>query len=146
MENYEVFKKVADMFDFDYKILLTHAAHETNWGTKVKGNNYFGIKAGKYWKGDTIDFVTHEYINGEKIRIVDKFRAYKSIEDSIIDYCKLIKNSKRYKEAYEARKNPDKYFYYLYKAGYATNPNYVTYLKLTYEIVVDRLKKLGLEV
>lgn len=145
LNNYKIFKEIADKYDFDYKMLLAHAALESDWGRKAPGNNYFGIKAGKYWKGKTIDIVTHEYIDGKRIKIIDKFRAYDSIADSIEDYCKLISKSKRYRQAYEARKDPKRYAYLLYISGYSTNPKFPDILYNVYTVVETRIKALKIE-
>ena len=48
-------------------LCATQSAMETGWGKSVKGNSYFGIKAGKSWTGDTVTFVTHEVVGGKKI-------------------------------------------------------------------------------
>lgn len=79
---------------------------ESNWGKTLKGNAYFGIKAGKSWKGDTQVFTTHEEVNGKRVKIKDTFRAYDSFTDSVKDYIELMSknfpttwNAKTLKEA-----------------------------------------------
>ena len=57
-------------------ICAAQSAIETGWGEKVKGNSYFGIKARRSWKGEKVDFPTHEWVNGKKVPITDTFRAY----------------------------------------------------------------------
>src|SRR6056297_2120250 len=43
--------------------ILAQAAVETGWGERIKGNNFFGIKARGDWNGDAITFRTKEVHN-----------------------------------------------------------------------------------
>lgn len=52
--------------------------------------NLFGIKAGGNWKGEVIETVTTEYINGTPQRVVERFRAYNSYAEGFSDYAKLL--------------------------------------------------------
>lgn len=67
------------------RVTAAQAALETGYGRTVKGNNLFGIKAGKSWTGDTQNLKTWEGVGGKKVRIVDKFRKYDSFEESLAD-------------------------------------------------------------
>lgn len=71
-------------------IAAAQSAIETGWGKTVKGNAYFGIKAGPSWKGKTVSFTTHEVINGKRVKMVDAFRAYDSFVDSIKDHLSVV--------------------------------------------------------
>ena len=44
-----------------------------------------------------VDVVTHEVINGKKVKITDSFRAYDTPEDSIRGYGKFLKANSRYR-------------------------------------------------
>jgi flagellar protein FlgJ len=78
--------------------MLGQAGHETGWGKQrnqeqADGStsfNLFGIKAGKGWTGKVAEITTTEYINGVPRKVVAKFRAYDSYEDSFRDYARLI--------------------------------------------------------
>lgn len=100
------------------------SAIESGWGKSVKGNAYFGVKAGRSWKGKTIDFVTHEVIKGKRVKIIDKFRAYDSLQDSVRDYVKMMthKFNKAWKstsiDVFADNLNNGRY------GAYATDPSY----------------------
>lgn len=111
--------------------MLGQAGHETGWGkseirTPDGGNsfNLFGIKAGKGWTGKVAEITTTEYIDGVARKVVAKFRAYDSYEDSFRDYARLINNSPRYEKAREKVGSAVAYAAELQKAGYATDPEY----------------------
>jgi flagellar protein FlgJ len=69
-------KEVSQKTGIALELILAQAAVETGWGTRIKGNNLFNIKADKSWTGETVEFVTTEYIKDKRVTIVDKFRAY----------------------------------------------------------------------
>lgn len=128
--------KAAEQHGVSPSVLLAQAAIETGWGTKVKSNNFFGIKGGGVWKGKTTTFNTSEYENGVKISTKGKFRAYDTIEESVMDYARLmgvqnyrkVKNAPNYKVAAYELKN----------AGYATDPNYPN-------LLIDIVRQNGLD-
>ena len=84
--------------------------------------NLFGIKG--EGNNGSVEIWTHEYIRGERVKIKAKFRAYKCYADSFIDYGNLILGAKRYKQAVINKGDPRKYIECIWKAGYATDPNY----------------------
>ncbi len=113
--------------------MLGQAGHETGWGKSEIRNkdgstsfNLFGIKAGKGWTGKVAEVTTTEYINGKAQKVVAKFRAYDSYEDSFRDYARLITDSPRYEKAQATAKSGSAVAYAaeLQKAGYATDPEY----------------------
>lgn len=106
------------------RLAASQAALESSYGTKAKGNNFFGIKAGKSWNGDTQTFGTTEVVNGKRVKIQDQFRKYDSFEDSIADWADLVE--KRWPDALTA---PDldtaaAALKAGKRGGYATDPNY----------------------
>ena len=111
--------------------MVAQAAHESGWGKREIKNadgstsfNVFGIKAGGSWKGPVAEIVTTEYINGEPRKVVAKFRAYKSYEESFNDYARLMQNSPRYGQVVAQASTPEGFAQGLQKAGYATDPAY----------------------
>ena len=109
-------------------IAIAQAALESGWGDNAKGNNLFGIKAGKSWQGATIDMATHEYLNGARTAITDRFRAYGSTKESMENYGKFLATNDRYAGvvgAGSANQAADA----LQRAGYATDPKYASKLK-----------------
>lgn len=109
-------------------IAIAQAALESGWGDKVKGNNLFGVKAGKSWQGATIDMATHEYLNGARTNVTDRFRAYASTKESMDNYGQFLSSNSRYAavvSAESAHNAADA----LQSAGYATDPKYASKLK-----------------
>ena len=103
-------------------LTIAQAILETGWGKSAIGNNIFGIKADKSWKGKVQTVPTHEYINGKKVPTVARFRDYDSIEDSIRDRSKFL-SSMRYQNVRAAESYRDGALEF-FRAGYATDPQY----------------------
>jgi flagellar protein FlgJ len=117
------------------KFMLGQAALESGWGKReIKGadgtssHNLFGIKAGRDWKGKTVDVATTEYVNGQPQRKIERFRAYDSYADSFKDYARLITDNPRYEKVLASAGDAAAFARNLQKAGYATDPNYATKL------------------
>lgn len=111
-------------------IFASQCILETGWGKYIPTDmhtgkfsyNLFGIKGSA--SNGFVEIYTHEYVNGKRIRIKAKFRAYNSYAESFIDYGNLILKSERYALAVVFRNYPRRYIYELWKAGYATDINY----------------------
>ncbi|KAF0804088.1 peptidoglycan hydrolase [Alcanivorax xiamenensis] len=112
------------------ELLLAQAALETGWGRHrihtaegADSHNLFGIKAGTGWRGNTTDIITHEYVDGEKVRQVDRFRVYDSYADAFADHGRLLTENPRYAGVMSA---PDAHSAAraLQASGYATDPAY----------------------
>ena len=126
-----VAERVAQDSGIPAAFMLGQAGHETGWGKSeirtADGSNsfnLFGIKAGKGWTGKVAEVTTTEYIDGEPRKLVARFRAYDSYEDSFRDYARLINNSPRYEKARAKTDSAVAYAAELQKAGYATDPAY----------------------
>ena len=133
------------MMDVSYKnyapVIEAHGTYQIeqpkHTGSKVKGNSFFGIKAhGK----PSISFITHEVINGKRIKMWDSFRAYSSLEESVQDYGKFLQTNPRYRY-FLAAKTVDEQIKALGKSGYATDPNYAKKIKRI--VKGPTLKRLG---
>ncbi|MDA9291164.1 glucosaminidase domain-containing protein [bacterium] len=123
-----VAKEVAEDLGISHKIVLAQAALESGWGSKVKGNNLMGIKS--HGEEGGVDVVTHEVVNGKRVKITDSFRAYDTPEDSIRGYGKFLKANSRYKHFLRAgAENEDAQLSALQTSGYATDPMYSQKLK-----------------
>lgn len=123
-----VAKEVASELGVSHKIVLAQAALESGWGKSVKGNNLMGIKS--HGEAGGLDVVTHEVVNGKKVKITDKFRQYASPEDSIRGYGSFLKANSRYKHFLQAgAENEDAQLSALQSSGYATDPKYAYKLK-----------------
>ena len=107
-------------------VTMAQAILETGWLKDVKGNNIFGIKWTFGCGFEVQEFLTNEWINGVKTSVMGKFRKYNSIEDSILDYGRLLTATK-----YRGVLNSSDYFEAcenLYKSGYATDVDYTSKL------------------
>jgi len=122
-------------------VTLAQAALESGWGEKAPGYNYFGYTAPNGYSGKRQLLKTVEYhetknvkypvvisvtYTGSKFKYVVKrwFKAYKSPTESFADYAKLIYGADRYQDAFNYKNDPEKFFAEIFKAGYATSPEY----------------------
>ena len=109
-------------------ITLAQGIIESAWGKSgltVQGNNLFGIKADISWTGPVIEMNTQEFVNGQYITVVARWRVYDRWEDSILDHGKFLKENIRYEQAgVFSVKNYKEQAEALLRAGYATDPNY----------------------
>lgn len=115
--------------------LLAQAALETGWGQRMPRTadgapslNLFGVKAGAEWSGARATADTVEFSGGVATRRRSAFRAYGSIEESVSDFAKLLKNSPRYHEALAAGNDTQAYIKSMGRSGYATDPEYANKL------------------
>ena len=115
--------------------MLGQAGHETGWGKhQIKlpdgapSFNLFGIKAGNGWHGKVAEVTTTEYSNGTASKVLARFRAYGSYEESFRDYARLITQSPRYAQASQQTGSVQAFATGLQRAGYATDPEYANKL------------------
>ena len=111
--------------------MVAQAAHESGWGRHEIRNadgssshNLFGIKAGAGWTGKVAQVTTTEVVEGQPRKVVAKFRAYASYDESFCDYAQLMKNSPRYAGVVAAGTSALGFAQGLQRAGYATDPAY----------------------
>ncbi len=63
-------------------------------------HNYFGIKAGKNWQGDSVNLDTlEEYTAGDVEQIKDNFRVYPDATSSVADYARFVQTRPWYADA-----------------------------------------------
>jgi flagellum-specific peptidoglycan hydrolase FlgJ len=123
-----VAKEVAANLGISHKIVLAQAALESGWGSKVQGNNLMGIKS--HGEKNSLDVVTHEIVNGKKVKITDSFRQYDSPEDSIRGYGAFLQANSMYKHFLRAgAENEDAQLSALQSSGYATDTKYAFKLR-----------------
>ncbi len=85
----------------------------------TKGNNHFGIKCHRNWKGATI--------HADDDRRNECFRSYKSADESFRDHSDFLRYSDRYKFLFDLDRTDYKgWAYGLKQAGYATDPTYAS--------------------
>ncbi|HHJ10877.1 MAG TPA: LysM peptidoglycan-binding domain-containing protein [Bacteroidetes bacterium] len=101
-------------------IIMAQALLESDDGNSylaVYGNNHFGVKCHKDWKGKKI------YFDDDKKH--ECFRKYKTVEESYRDHSDFIRNGQRYSFLFSLdTENYKAWAKGLKKAGYATNPHY----------------------
>ena len=106
-----------------------------------KANNYFGIKEGTGWGGDTIDLPTP----GDRDKI-STFRVYSNFSESAADFINFLKKNPRYTKAGVFRApNYQEQIIAIARAGYAESPSYTEVItkvanqveKLTKNIAVN---------
>jgi flagellum-specific peptidoglycan hydrolase FlgJ len=90
---------------------------ESSWGSRVKGNNYFGIK------GNGQTFLTHEEVDGVLVPQMDDFKTFKSFPHAVQGFRNFLHDNPRY-EAALAAETPEEQAQGLQDAGYATDSKY----------------------
>jgi flagellar protein FlgJ len=112
------------------RFLLGQAALESGWGKHEiraadgsRSFNLFGIKAGRNWKGPTVEVMTTEYVDGAPRKLLQKFRAYSSYAEAFQDYAGLMQGNRRY-AAVLKQSDGAGFAMGLQRAGYATDPQY----------------------
>lgn len=111
--------------------MVSQAALETGWGRKeirhADGSpafNLFGIKATGGWKGAVAEVMTTEYVGGKPQKVMQRFRAYSSYEESFADYARLVSENPRYRQVLAQGTRAEGFAQGLQRAGYATDPAY----------------------
>lgn len=121
-----------------FLLTLSQAALESGWGVHANGFNFFGIKAGKSWKGETQILKTKEFENGKWITIDAVFRKYDSPAQSFADHGLVLK--KNWPKAFKFS-DPVGFIrcvQFDHSRVYATDPNYVP----TIEKLVNQITKI----
>jgi flagellar protein FlgJ len=115
-------------------VTIAQAILESGWGRSslsVTDKNYFGIKCqgtryGKLANGCHV-YRTQECTKaGECFTTSASFRTYASMAHSFRDHGSFLRVNSRYKPAFGHTKNANKFIWTVWKAGYATDPNYYT--------------------
>jgi flagellum-specific peptidoglycan hydrolase FlgJ len=123
-----VAKEVAANLGVSHKIILAQAALESGWGKHQRSNNLMGIKS--HGEAGGVDVVTHEVVNGKRVKIKDSFRQYDTPEDSIRGYGAFLKANSRYRHFLRAgAESEDAQLSALQTSGYATDPRYAFKLR-----------------
>jgi flagellar protein FlgJ len=115
-------------------VTIAQAILESGWGRSklsATDRNYFGIKCfnGKYGKyaNGCHSYVTQECTKaGSCFTTTATFRAYPSMANSFRDHGYFLNVNSRYKPAFAYTTNANKFIWNVWKAGYATDPNYYT--------------------
>ncbi|GAA0477038.1 hypothetical protein Ade02nite_95510 [Paractinoplanes deccanensis] len=115
-------------------VTIAQAILESGWGKSGLASvdkNYFGIKcqSGRYGTlaNGCHDYTTQECTKaGTCFTTVASFRTYASMAHSFRDHGNFLRVNSRYKPAFTYTKDANKFIWNVWKAGYATDPNYYT--------------------
>jgi len=110
-------------------ITTAQAILETGYGKAVPIDintgkysfNLFGIKG--IGPAGFVSVYTHEFYNGKKQKIIDKFKAYHNFSESITGRTAFLEQNKRYKSLFTST-DPEAWAKGLQSSGYATDPKY----------------------
>ncbi|NLR75805.1 flagellar assembly peptidoglycan hydrolase FlgJ [Leeia aquatica] len=112
-------------------LVAAHAALESGWGRREikdaagrNSFNLFGIKAGPEWQGKVAETTTTEYVGGQAVKRVERFRAYDSYADAFKDYARMLASSERYQGVLNRGNDAVGFAQALQRGGYATDPHY----------------------
>jgi len=115
-------------------VTIAQAILESGWGRSGLSStdrNYFGIKCqnGRY---GTLAKGCHDYHTsecdktGKCFATTASFRIYATMADSFRDHGNFLRVNSRYKPAFGYTRDANKFIWQVWKAGYATDPNYYT--------------------
>lgn len=113
-------------------VLMAQAILESANGNSAlakRANNHFGIKKGKGWTGEVVEFNTREFQGGQWVTVKAPFRKYDTVTDSFRDRNRFLARNPRYTNngvfsAADYRQQCKA----LLRAGYATDPEYASKL------------------
>ena len=114
---------------YDIKVcspIIAQAILESAWGTSKLSAmyyNFFGMKCGSKWLGESVNMITQEEYSGNTVVIQDNFRCYDSVEEGVRGYFEFIQLD-RYKNL-KGITDPKTYLETIKTDGYATASNYV---------------------
>lgn len=132
-------------FGVPASVTMAQAILESGWGRSglsTVDRNYFGIKCqngayGKIANGCHV-YTTQECTKaGKCFTTTGAFRTYASMGHSFRDHGSFLRVNSRYKPAFAYTKDANKFIWQVWKAGYATDPNYytkITTLMATYDL------------
>ena len=106
--------------------IISQACLESNYGVSqlsARWFNFFGMKCGSSWKGQSVNLATKEEYNSQLVNIRDNFRVYSSMEEGVKGYFDFI-SVKRYANLKNAT-TPKEYLEFIKRDGYATSSSYV---------------------
>lgn len=106
--------------------IIAQACLESNYGASqlsARWHNYFGMKCGSAWKGQSVNLATKEEYNSQLVNIRDNFRVYSTMEEGVKGYFDFI-STNRYANLKNAT-TPKEYLEFIKRDGYATSSSYV---------------------
>jgi flagellum-specific peptidoglycan hydrolase FlgJ len=123
-------KQVGADYNLPWQAIAVQTALETGWGKSSllqTYNNFGGIKDND-GINTTKPMGTKEFINGKWITIRDGFETYSTPYSGLIGYAQFFHQNPRYSKALNHPNSPLEFIKEIKKAGYATDPNYISKL------------------
>jgi flagellar protein FlgJ len=68
--------------------------------------------------------MTTEYVNGQAVRVLAKWRSYDTWADCLLDHANFFHVNQRYAEALKYPHDPFRFTEEISRSGYATDPRY----------------------
>ena len=114
-------------------VTVAQAILESDWGRSRlarQGNNLFGIKALGSSPGPAgvVTLATWEHLDGGDVIVQQPFKAYLTLEQSIVDHGSFFTRNRRYANALAVGGDARAFAYAIQDAGYATDPSYASKL------------------
>jgi flagellum-specific peptidoglycan hydrolase FlgJ len=132
---------------FCLPVVVAQAALESGWGNSgltQKGNNLFGIKAGKRWRGKVINLPTREWSKERGwYRTTAPWCCYDSWTACVMDYASLVCTRSWFRDALSHLQDSDGFLRALLpeegQPGWATDPRYFSKVRAA----ADEIERLG---
>jgi Mannosyl-glycoprotein endo-beta-N-acetylglucosaminidase len=109
-------------------VSVAQAILESDWGRSRltrQGNNLFGIKAlGAPGTAGTLSLATWEHLDGSDVVLQQPFRAYYTLDESVIDHAQFFIRNRRYSDALAVANDARAFARAIQDDGYATDPSY----------------------
>lgn len=104
---------------------LSQSIFESGWGSRMPGNNCFGIQVDHHGSGAQY-IVSHEFLDGTWRMMTEWFEKYDNLADCFLDHSRLITEGKRYAVAWAQFLQDGLVDAFVRKVGpiYATDPRY----------------------
>ncbi|HOI48460.1 MAG TPA: glucosaminidase domain-containing protein [Prolixibacteraceae bacterium] len=155
-------REIEDKTGLSAVAILAQAAVESSWGEAAPGNMFFGIKDTDGVNGNEQLITTTEYsrrpdekfpviisvkpvvVSGQtlyKYKVKDYFRRYETPAGSFADHAALFFRNKRYQQALAVRHDPEKFLIEIARAGYATDPEYISLLLKVVKMIQNEIAK-----
>lgn len=155
---YPYAKQIEDELGLSSIAILAQCALESGWGEHAPGNMMFGIKDTDGVNGNEQLITTTEYLKNPNAKfpiiiskvldpvkklykyiVKDYFRKYNTPADSFRDHVKFFQVNKRYATAWSVRKDYNRFFEEIAKAGYATAVGYDETLKQVAKTILKNI-------
>jgi flagellar rod assembly protein/muramidase FlgJ len=105
---------------------IAQAALESGWGKSQLAReafNLFGVKADASWHGAVLELPTKEFIGGQWVTEVARWRRYPGWLECLDDHARFLTDNPRYRPAFQFQ-DGRRFASAVAAAGYATDPTY----------------------